>query len=289
MKFSKIFVPIFLSVTLCACNQPQQDAYILQPITIQNDIPQSVAKKDTTTVKQKEPVAESSTITKPTEEPTTPPTPNNKKNNSNSASSNNSAVKDVIIDGNGNLVVAHANGTFSSFQPLKGEKGDIGAKGDKGDKGADGRGIDHCELDTDKNLIVYYTDGTSQNVGCVAVAPETPQNEIIGYELKHSFGNSYVVSSPQISEPKKVQISNLQGVLSNINDNDISKKYEYTITFNYHVISELSDVSYYSLGISCDYGAGKLATPFTQIDGQETITIYYSMPLTNIISLTYNY
>ena len=47
-----------------------------------------------------------------------------------------------------------------------GAQGPQGEKGDKGDKGDAGRGIDHMEI-VDGELWVYYTDGTSQNLGSV--------------------------------------------------------------------------------------------------------------------------
>lgn len=169
MKLLKYFTPILLSVSLCACGT-NQTATVVQPITVENVAPTNVAKADTTKIKAKEnPAADLGTISQPTETPEAVATVSNTKTNNNAGS--NSAIKDVIIDGNGNLVVSHSNGTFSSFAPIPGPAGAIGPKGDKGDKGADGidekdgRGIDHCELTEDNHLIVYYTDNTTQDVG----------------------------------------------------------------------------------------------------------------------------
>ncbi|MCH5316750.1 MAG: leucine-rich repeat protein [Eubacterium sp.] len=55
-------------------------------------------------------------------------------------------------------------------EELKGEKGDTGAKGDtgvQGDKGDPGRGIAKTEL-VNGELIIYYTDGKSDNLGSVS-------------------------------------------------------------------------------------------------------------------------
>ena len=58
----------------------------------------------------------------------------------------------------------------------KGDKGDPGEPGEKGDtgsrglKGETGRGIDYMEFNSDGELMVYYTDGTSQNLGTIPTA-----------------------------------------------------------------------------------------------------------------------
>lgn len=49
-------------------------------------------------------------------------------------------------------------------QGIQGEKGD---KGDQGEQGAQGNGISKVEFNDDGELIVYFTDGTSQNLGNV--------------------------------------------------------------------------------------------------------------------------
>ena len=177
MKFSKIFLPLVISISLCACGQPQT-ASVVQPITVQNVAPTNIAKAETTTIKPVDtPVADLGTVTQPVEESAEKNNSKNKTSNNNAASSN-SAVKDVIIDASGNLVVSHANGTFSSFAPAPGPAGPKGDRGSDGSDGLpgrdgidgkDGRGIDHLELDDDKNLIAYYTDGTTQNVGNLSV------------------------------------------------------------------------------------------------------------------------
>lgn len=167
MKCFKCVLPIVISVSLCACAQPQT-ANVVQPITVQNIAPTNVAKKDTTTIKPKDdtPTAEIGSVVAPVESEEV-----QTKKSSKSSNGSNSAVNDVIIDGNGNLVVSHANGTFSSFSPLPGPAGPMGPKGDKGDRGADGeagRGIDHCQVDENNHLIVYYTDNTSQDAGAIS-------------------------------------------------------------------------------------------------------------------------
>ncbi len=49
----------------------------------------------------------------------------------------------------------------------QGEQGIQGEKGDQGEQGAQGNGISKVEFNDDGELIVYFTDGTSQNLGNV--------------------------------------------------------------------------------------------------------------------------
>ena len=46
-----------------------------------------------------------------------------------------------------------------------GAQGEQGEKGEKGDTGEAGRGIDRMEINDAGELVVYYTDGTNQNLG----------------------------------------------------------------------------------------------------------------------------
>lgn len=249
MKFFKIAMPIVLSVSLCACSQPQA-VEAPQPITVQNIIPQNVAKKDTTTIKPKDnPSAEIGSVSASTEEPQEVKV----KGNSNTSSGSNSAVKDVIIDGTGNLVVSHANGTFSSFAPMPGPAGPMGPKGDKGDRGADGekgepgRGIDHCELTEENHLIVYYTDNTTQDVGSLSfqIPTQEPQYyEKVGYELKCNVTLPTSKSNPVYFSVvvgshndvyANITINSINVKLVEINNNNPSKKYKYEAICNYSI------------------------------------------------------
>lgn len=186
MKTLKIILPVVLSVSLLGCNQNKTvtNQPTTQTISVHKYTPSNVAKNDTKTIKPADDNTEYiESITKPTENSnvTNSTTQNKAKTNSNAA------VKDVIIDGTGSLVFSKADGTFLSFAPVQGQKGDKGDKGDQGvagndgkdgadDKdgkdgvdGKDGRGIDHCELTDTKDLVIYYTDGTSQNLGNLTV------------------------------------------------------------------------------------------------------------------------
>lgn len=243
MKFYKIIVPIFFSVSLCACNQ-KQSAYVVQPITVQNEIPQSVAKKNTTKVKQKTTVAESGTIKKPSKETNSTSVPTS--NTGNSSGANNSAIKDVIIDGNGNLVVAHSNGSFSSFTapqgPMgpQGPQGLQGPQGEKGEKGDSGRGIDYCSLDDDNNLIIHYSDGSSQNVGCVAVKPSTPNTndyEQVGYRVTNCTNVSEKNGTRRVSFNSDFietdySFDDVSIELTNVNPKSTYTEYTYSVNIN---------------------------------------------------------
>ncbi len=74
-----------------------------------------------------------------------------------------------------------------------GEKGETGAqgpagdKGDKGDQGEAGRGIVSVAFDADGNLVITYTDGTSQTV-------EMPKQEI--EDCAHATLRDYAVIKP---------------------------------------------------------------------------------------------
>lgn len=62
-------------------------------------------------------------------------------------------------------------------------KGEQGEKGDKGDTGEAGRGIDHMEINDNGELVVYYTDGTNQNLGSVGSGSDSSEDILIYVEL----------------------------------------------------------------------------------------------------------
>ena len=64
-------------------------------------------------------------------------------------------------------------------QGPQGETGATGAQGEKGDKGDAGRGIDYMEINDAGELVVYYTDGTNQNLG--NVGGSSGEEEILIY------------------------------------------------------------------------------------------------------------
>ncbi|MBO5457753.1 MAG: leucine-rich repeat protein [Clostridia bacterium] len=68
---------------------------------------------------------------------------------------------------------------------LKGATGEKGDQGDKGDKGDQGVGIEKVEYDADGNLVITFTDGTTQTV----VMPE-PETHV------HTFGDWTQYSDP---------------------------------------------------------------------------------------------
>lgn len=254
MKTLKLCLPILLSVALLGCNN-EAVATNTQTISVQKVTPANVAKPKPTTLKQNDDseVQLVESVTEPVEEVTEVVTP--KK----SASSSNAALKDVIIDGHGNLVVAKADGSFMSYAPIKGDKGDKGdqgAQGVQGERGADGkdgingvdgkdgkdgRGIDHCELTDTKDLVIYYTDGTSQNVGNLTVtAPsepvtppvdDTPEYEKVGYKLVSNLPNVISVNSLEYD----YTISNYSVELKEVNNNNPSNKYKYFYSYDYTV------------------------------------------------------
>lgn len=291
MKVIKFSLPILLSVFLCACGSaPTTTAY--QPITVQNDIPKVSAKPKTTEIKEtKKPTAEIATVSQAEQ-----PQKEVKATNSNNTTSN-SAIKDVIIDGFGNLVVQHSNGTFTTFPTLKGDKGDMGAKGDKGDRGeqgiqgeqgergADGRGIAYCELDDDKNLIIHYTDDTTQNVGNLLYnkEPTTHDYEQVGYIVKNINNSSkydYETYGCHYGDYlTSYVINNVKLELININNNNPSRKYEYKLSLDYSEIVSSLNVSNFVFSID---NSVNIAVYFYEEQGSYTEVFYSSIPYVQI-------
>ena len=65
-------------------------------------------------------------------------------------------------------------------QGIQGEKGDKGDQGEQGEKAEDGVGIEKVEYDKDGNLVITFTDGTTQTV----VMPEKEEH-VHTFELAH--------------------------------------------------------------------------------------------------------
>ena len=94
-------------------------------------------------------------------------------------------IKSVALSSDGNLSILLTDNTVCNLGNIKGEKGD---KGDKGDKGADGkdgkdgRGIAKTEL-VNGELIITYTDGTSDNLGSIGGGVPEEDEEILKFTL----------------------------------------------------------------------------------------------------------
>ncbi|MHB2252714.1 ExeM/NucH family extracellular endonuclease [Corynebacterium aurimucosum] len=98
-------------------------------------------------------------------------------------------IKSVTIDDNGHLIITYTDGTIEDAGKVvgadgkdgqdgtDGNDGDKGPKGDKGDAGQDGkdgadgkdgRGIKSVTTNNEGDLIITYTDGTTENAGKVS-------------------------------------------------------------------------------------------------------------------------
>lgn len=121
-----------------------------------------------------------------------------------------------------------------------------------GKDGKDGRGIDHCELDAEKNLYVYYTDGTIQNVGNLAIPTDetnTPEFEQIGYRISCDYPktpqkvNVYVDEDYTLLDDGDIELylyfDDLYMELVEINENEPVNKYKYKLLYKCHY----SDIS----------------------------------------------
>ena len=89
------------------------------------------------------------------------------------------SVLSLSIDSNGNLVATYSNNPNSpqtvataaqikgetGAQGPQGETGATGAQGPQGEKGETGRGIESVALNSENELIIKYTDGSTQNLG----------------------------------------------------------------------------------------------------------------------------
>lgn len=100
-------------------------------------------------------------------------------------------IKSLTLSPDGELVVTMSDNSISNLGNIKGEKGDRGEQGQQGQqglqgtKGADGRGIAKTEL-VNGELVITYTDGTSDNLGSVS---GTGEKEYLIYRAVMKDGN----------------------------------------------------------------------------------------------------
>ena len=97
-------------------------------------------------------------------------------------------IKSLTLSPDGELVVTMSDNSISNLGNIKGEKGDRGEQGQQGlqgTKGADGRGIAKTEL-VNGELVITYTDGTSDNLGSVS---GTGEKEYLIYRAVMKDGN----------------------------------------------------------------------------------------------------
>lgn len=90
-------------------------------------------------------------------------------------------IKTVTLSTDGELSILLTDNTVCNLGNIKGEKGDKGEqgiqgpKGDKGEQGEQGIGIISSEIDTNGELVLTYSDGSTANVGAVIGAKgDTP-------------------------------------------------------------------------------------------------------------------
>ena len=101
-------------------------------------------------------------------------------------------IKTVTLSTDGELSVTLTDNTMlplGNVKGPKGDKGDTGArgpqgeKGDKGDTGAAGRGIQEMKINDAGDLVVYYTDGTNQNLGSIGGTDDTQDIPYLEFTL----------------------------------------------------------------------------------------------------------
>ena len=132
-------------------------------------------------------------------------------------------ISNIQLAANGELTIYMTNGTNYAVGNVKGEKGDKGDRGEKGDTGAqglpgaNGRGIANMAFNASGELVVYYTDGTYQNLGAIPSngdsggsggTDEPDEPEILSYSLLSD--STYGVSAgPDIASVTTVTIPSM--------------------------------------------------------------------------------
>ena len=119
-------------------------------------------------------------------------------------------IKSLTLSPDGELVVTMSDNSISNLGNIKGEKGDRGEQGQQGlqgTKGADGRGIAKTEL-VNGELVITYTDGTSDNLGSVSGA-ESGISDLLTYELLEN--DTYAVTGSIVSINKLTIPSSYNG------------------------------------------------------------------------------
>lgn len=228
---------------LCACkesstvNTYQPPINVITSVTNEESAVKNTKTQKSTKTTQKTNANKTTTTTVPT---TTAP------------KSTNSAIKSLLIDGNGNLVSTNANGTFSvvgQVQGAKGDKGDKGEQGSQGEKGEAGRGIESCNVNSDGDLIITYTDGSTQNAGNVRQEVIVHDYEQVGYRVPSDFGTSTSGHTNSANGDYDYQISNLTVTLIAKND-DPRIKFKYRISFDYSIsnIASIETIEAFRLG-----------------------------------------
>ena len=122
-------------------------------------------------------------------------------------------ISNIQLAANGELTIYMTNGTNYAVGNVKGEKGDKGDRGEKGDTGAqglpgaNGRGIANMAFNASGELVVYYTDGTYQNLGAIPSngGSEPDEPEILSYSLL-SDGTYRVSAGPDIESQTAITI-----------------------------------------------------------------------------------
>jgi len=86
------------------------------------------------------------------------------------------SILSVDLHNNDHLLILMSDGTVKDLGVIKAEKGDKGDQGEKGDIGETGVGITNTTVNSDGDLIITYSDGTTQNAGRV-IPQDTSSDE----------------------------------------------------------------------------------------------------------------
>ncbi|WP_407453757.1 leucine-rich repeat domain-containing protein [Methanobrevibacter sp.] len=111
-------------------------------------------------------------------------------------------ISSSVINNDGELVVTYTNGQTANLGVVIGDKGEKGDKGDQGvqgvqgiqgETGAAGRGIVKTEI-SDNNLIIYYTDNTTEIHDLSGILQEEITNQISYLTYTELTDGTYSVS-----------------------------------------------------------------------------------------------
>ncbi len=133
-------------------------------------------------------------------------------------------IRDISVSDDGKLVVTLLDGTVKIAGDVRGPQGEQGVQGPAGPQGeqgiqgpagpqgkpgADGRGIATMEL-INGELIVYYTDGTSQNLGKIE-APATDSSSMLKFTIVNDTSVSVAIKDDYKTSAERIVIPQTYG------------------------------------------------------------------------------
>ena len=82
----------------------------------------------------------------------------------------------------------------------------------KGTDGTNGRGIDHMAFNENGELVVYYTDGTTQNLGYVPSAPQILEYKLLADGTYEVYAGNEIAGYQSVTIPSTYRGRNVSGI-----------------------------------------------------------------------------